>query len=288
MMMKIESLGTSTAKLIYGDRCQDILSLSVAATMEMFKSSGLLVFRDFYVTNQQFKIFAEQFSSKFIRDDLRPVVDSFDGIIHLVNEGMGYVAPHCEGATSPLRPDVIWFRCDVPPVQDGETLFWDGVQVWSELSEEIKQLFLAKKTKFIHHISVENWKEFLGDDATIADVKRTLDSFEGVKYTIHEDQSIYMEYICSAVLKTRYGNHDAFANGIINEQRIRKVIFEDNSPIPDAVIDEINQVMDKLIGVLSWRSGDLAMIDNSRFLHGRRAFNDCQRQIFFANSMLNF
>ena len=287
-MIKIEPLGTSTAKLVYSDNCQDILSLSVAETMEIFKSSGLILFRGFGVTNKQFKIFAEQFSSEFVRDDLRPIVDSFDGVIHVVDEGMGYVAPHCEGATSPLRPDVIWFRCEVPPAQDGETLFWDGVQVWSELSEAVKQLFRANQTKFVHHISVENWKDFLGDNATIADLKRTLDDFEGVNYIIKDDQSVYMEYLCSAVIKTRYGNYDAFANGIINEHRVRKVIFEDDSPIPDTVIDEINEVIDRLTGMISWQSGDLVMIDNSRFLHGRRAFNDSRRKIFFANSILNF
>ena len=288
-MIEINSLGTNTGKIIEsGDNCSNIFQLSLTEIRELFKSCGLILFRGFAVDRQQFQKFAEQFSSKFVRDDVKIRADASDGAIHLINEGMGYIAPHAEGATTPLRPDAVWFCCDVPAADGGETLFWDGVQVWSELSEELQQLFLNKKNKFIHNIPVANWKHFLGGNATIADVEKALNSFEGVKYTINDDQSVTLAYVCSAVVKTKYGNDDSFANGIINEQRTRKVFFEDDSPIPDAANDEIKEVMDRLTVAISWQPGDLVMIDNSRFLHGRQAFTDSRRKILFANSMLNF
>jgi alpha-ketoglutarate-dependent taurine dioxygenase len=43
-----------------------------------------------------------------------------------------------------------------------------------------------------------------------------------------------------------------------------------------------------LTGEISWQPGDLVMIDNSRFLHGRRAFNDDRRRIFALLSYLKF
>ncbi|MDF0552717.1 TauD/TfdA family dioxygenase [Kamptonema sp. UHCC 0994] len=288
-MIKINSLETNTGKIIEGDdSCSNIFQLSLTEIRELFKSCGLIFFRGFAVDRQQFQKFAEQFSSKFVRDDVKIRADTSDGAIHLINEGMGYIAPHAEGATTPLRPDAVWFCCDVPAADGGETLFWDGVQVWSELSEELQQLFVNKKNKFIHNIPVANWKHFLGENATIVDVEKALNNFEGIQYTINDDQSVTLAYVCSAVVKTKYGNDDSFANGIINEHRTRKVIFEDDSPIPDAAIDEIKEVMDRLTIGISWQSGDLVMIDNSRFLHGRQAFTDSRRKIFFANSMLNF
>lgn len=285
----MNSLGSNTGKIIESNGTgSDIFQLSITEIRELFKSCGLILFRGFAVHQQEFKKFAEQFSSKFVRDDVKIRTDSSDGAIHLVDEGMGYIAPHAEGATTPLRPDAVWFCCAVPAADGGETLFWDGVQVWSELSEKSKQLFLTKKNKFIHNIPVANWKHFLGKNATLADVEKALNSFEGVKYTINDDQSVTLAYVCSAVVKTKYGNEDSFANGIVNEQRTRKVFFEDDSPIPEAAIDEIKAVMDRLTVAISWQSGDLVMIDNSRFLHGRQAFTDSRRQILFANSMLNF
>ena len=46
-------------------------------------------------------------------------------------------------------------------------------------------------------------------------------------------------------------------------------LFEDGSLIPDAIVDEIKAVSDRLTVAHRWQRGDLLMLDNSRFLHGR-------------------
>jgi hypothetical protein len=289
-MNKIESLGISTGKIVYSNDRQNILSLSVAEIEALFKSSGILLFRGFGVTYEQMKAFSEQFSSKFTREGTRHLADSSDGFVGLVDPGMNSVSPHSENGNSPFRPDAIWFCCAVPTAQGGETLFWDGVRVWEELSEELKQLFIARKIKFFNNYPVEIWKHFLGSSTTIADAKRTLEGLDDVDYHINEDQSISLAYICSAVVKTKYGNQDAFVNNILTEHKDPEglVTFEDGSLIPDAVIDEIEKVMDSLTEEVTWQAGDLVMIDNSKFLHGRRAFNDDQRRIYSLLSYLNF
>ncbi len=267
---KIESLGTGTGKIIYrSDDYQDIFHLPVTEIMEMFKSSGVLLFKSFGVTHDQMKKFAELFSSKFVQDYVRPKVDS-DQFIHFVDPGMGECVVHSEHAYSPFRPDVIWFCCAVPAAQDGETIFCDGVEVWKELSEETKELFLSKKLNFVYeNIPFEILKRFVSPDAGIADIKLMLDTVEGVTYQINEDESIRMEYTCSPVVKTKYGNHDAFANSLLPQYAgIGKAAFADGSLVPDQVIDEIKKITDKLMNKISWQAGDLAMIDNSRFMHG--------------------
>ncbi|MEM7770154.1 MAG: TauD/TfdA family dioxygenase [Cyanobacteria bacterium P01_A01_bin.37] len=256
--------------------------------LDWFKSYGFLLFRGFEVDSKKMKAFAEQFSSRFIRDRGRPLVDSSDGFVSLVDGGTHYISPHCEHANSPFRPDVVWFCCAVPVAQGGETLVWDGVQVWQEMSEELRKLFLDKKIRFFQKFPAAAWKYFLGTGSTIVDVKKTLDSLEGVSYQINPDQSVSLEYVCSAVVKTRYHNHDAFANSLISEYKNPRgvVTFEDGSPIPEAAINEIKEIMNRLTEVISWQFGDLAMIDNTRFLHGRRAFKDTKRRILSLLSYL--
>lgn len=97
-----------------------------------------------------------------------------------------------------------------------------------------------------------------------------------------------MEYKFSAVVKTKYSNEDAFANSLLLQYGKGKVKFADNSLIPETAINEIKQVMNQFTGEIAWQPGDLVMIDNSRFLHGRRAFQDSRRQIFSTLSWLNF
>ena len=290
MITTIESLGKSTGKIIYNSEdCPDIFCLSVTEIREIFKSSGVLLFRGFGVGHEQMKDFAEQLSSKFFQDYIRPLVDS-DRFVHFVDAGMDNCLPHSEHAYSPFRPDVIWFCCAVPAAEGGETLFWDGVRVWEELSQESKQLFLSKKLKFCHNnIPIDILRRFAGLDATIVDIKQMLDSFEGVTYQINDNQTVSMKYVCSAVVKTKYGNQDAFANTFwATQKKTEEAIFEDDSRAPNEVTDQMEKVLDRLTEEISWQAGDLAMIDNSRFLHGRRAFSDNRRQIFSTLTDFNF
>ena len=286
--MKATSLLTSSAKLIQNKTSQSILQIPVKETLDNFKLSGILLFRDFDIDYEQMKVFAEQFSSKFVLDKDRPIVDSRNKFVTLVDPGTHYVSPHCENANSPFRPDLVWFCCGVPAAQGGETLFWDGVQVWKKLSTELQQLFIAKKIKFLQKFPVADWKRFLGAGSTIVDVKRTLNGISGLSYKINEDRSVSIEYICSAVVETRYGNQDAFANSLISEYKNPRgvVTFEDGSPIPSTVINQVKQVMNNCEEVISWQLGDLVMIDNSRFLHGRRSFGDRKRRIYSLLSYL--
>ncbi|MDF5724804.1 MAG: TauD/TfdA family dioxygenase [Rhizonema sp. PD37] len=283
MKNKIESLGMSTGKIIYScDDCQDIHRLKVATIMDLFKSSGVLLFRGFRINHEQMKTFAEQFSSKFIQDYGRPQVDS-DKFVHFVDPGMGDSSFHREHGYSPFCPDVIWFCCAVPAAQGGETTFCDGVQVWEKLSEETRQLFISKKLKFRHEVHADIIRRFTGLDASITDIEGVLDSFEGVNYQFQENESILLEYICSAVVKTKYSHDDAFANSIL---ALEHATLEDDSILPDEIIGEIEEVTDKLTEKISWQAGDLVMIDNSRFMHGRKEFNDNRRQIF--STLSNF
>ncbi|MEJ6480710.1 TauD/TfdA family dioxygenase [Nostoc punctiforme UO1] len=297
MKIQIDLPETSTNEIIYSDEYKDILNLSVAKIQEMFKSSGIILFRGFGITHELMQVFAEQFSSRFTRDDDKPLVEP-NGFVSSVDIGMHEISPHRENGSSPFSPDAVWFCCTVPAAEGGETLFWDGIQVWQKLSEELRNLFISKKIKFVHKFPADKWKHFLGSDATISDAKRVLDGFNNVKYQIDQEESIYTEYICSSVVQTKYGNQSAFVNDIItgnsnlkgsvNLELESALTFEDGSLIPDAVIEEIEKVMYSLTQEILWQAGDLVMIDNSRFLHGRRAFNDNRRRLFALLSYLNF
>lgn len=291
MNIKSEPFGTGSARIIYNSDNRDILQLPVEEIKELIKSNGVLLFRGFGTDAWQMKMFAGQFSSRFNRDRLRPPVSGSNGYVQKVTEGMGYVEPHSEQANSPFRPDAIWFCCTTPSADGGETLFWDGVRLWQELSQELKQLFSSKKLRFFQRYSADKWQLFLGEGSTLTDAQRALDGVKGVSYFISDDQSIYLEYVCPAVVKTKYGHQDAFANSLLSERQNtlgELMTFDDGSPIPETAVCEIRETMEGLTEEISWQAGDLAVIDNSRFLHGRNPFTDRQRQLFSCLSFLNF
>ena len=282
--MKIESLGITTANIIYANNeYKNILELTIEEVFQLFKLCGVILFRGFEVNYEQMKKFASQFSDKYVIDPTREniYVDVDGSFVQFVDAGTHSLGPHCENASSPFVSDVIWFCCDVP-IEGGETFFWNGVQVWKELSEQVKQLFISKKVKYSHDVPVDQWKLFLGADSTIADIKLLLDDIEGIKYRINDDESFFMEYTCSAVKKPNFDDQLAFANSVLFEYEQQRISLEDGSPIPDAAIAEIKDIMNRLTEAIPWQHGDLAMIDNSKFLHGRPELKDAdaKRKIF--------
>ena len=318
-MNAIEPLGTGTGKIVYSNKdCLNILELPVTETMELFKSSGVLLFRGFSVTPGLMKIFSNKFSRDHITDFTKKSITS-DKFVNFVDNGTIDRVAHSERAYFPFRPDVIWFCCTVPAEKGGETLFWDGVRVWEELSEASKKLFLSKKLKFRHDIPSSSWEKYkyiyrimykinslfhkclrmtsfvisfiyrLNNDlGVILNLKQGVDDLKGVSFQLDsEGKAGYFEYVCSAVVKTKYGDQTAFANSFwAYQKRTEKSVFEDGSRASDEVVGEIEEVLERLAEKISWQAGDLVMIDNSRILHGRREFYDKRRQVFTTLSNL--
>lgn len=291
MNIDSEPFGTGSGRIIYKGQYQDIFQFPAYEVRELFKTAGMLLFRGFGVDPWQMHSFAERFSSRFNRDRLRPPVQGSDGYVQMVTEGMGYVEPHSEQANSPFRPDAIWFCCETPAETGGETLVWDGVPLWEKFRPELQELFRSKKLRFFQRYSPEKWKLFLGEGTTLADARRALDGAAGVSYYVSDDQSIYIDYVCSAVVKTRYGQREAFANSLLSERKNtlgELMSFQDGTLIPEAIVGEVLEAMKDLTQEIAWQPGDLAFIDNSRFTHGRNAYTDKRRKIYSSLSFLNF
>ena len=60
----------------------------------------------------------------------------------------------------------------------------------------------------------------------------------------------------------------------------KAISFEDGSEITDDIVSGINKIAERLITEISWQKGDILMVDNTRIMHGRRAFFDNQRDIY--------
>ena len=114
-----------------------------------------------------------------------------------------------------------------------------------------------------------------------------MDKFERFSYHINEDSTIFVQDITSAVVKTKNGNQDAFCNFVWVSHERGNEIFEDGSKLPDEVADELQKLYDKFVEEIPWQAGDLVMIDNSRFMHGRPEFKDNRRLIFTLTSNLS-
>lgn len=276
----------------------DPAAVSNEAVRDRFLRHGSVLLRGFDADPQRMKLFAERFASRFNRDQARPSVPGTDGFVQSVTEGQAEVAPHSEQANSPFRPDAILFCCTSPAVSGGSTLIWDGVEVWRRLSSATRDYLATHRLRFFQKYSAPRWRAFLGAGADLAMLQQVLDGRDDVSYFIGDGDALYLEYLCSPVVRTRQGVA-TLSNSMLLEYRTLRdrhgasmaastLTFEDGRAVDEALIAEIDEALAPLARAISWQPGDLVMIDNVRCMHGRSAFDDPYRKIFSSMIFVNF
>lgn len=262
--------------LIVSDGSRDILSLDVDEVMSRFRSAGLLLFRGFELGSDGFTAFTERFTDRFTRhSNRRRTVLSDDGTLMTVTPGMGLIRAHSEMAYSPLRPDALWFHCVRPASEGGETFVVDGARVVQEMAPETRELLLSKKVKHrLRNIRPEGWQSLLGA-SDVDETLRLLDSLPGLTYAMNGEGGLDTEFVTSAIKPTKYGDRLALNTSILDVGGV----FEDGTPIPRDVLWELAARTMEASYLIPWRRNDIAMIDNTRLLHGRKPFNDAERSL---------
>ena len=66
--------------------------------------------------------------------------------------------------------------------------------------------------------------------------------------------------------------------------------IEEWSKIPQNILNEANKKANEITYDLNWKKNDLVMIDNRRFMHGRRAFKKGEKRdlLVVQSSLANF
>ncbi|UCC15063.1 MAG: TauD/TfdA family dioxygenase [Gammaproteobacteria bacterium] len=260
-------------------------SLSEADIIPAFKRHGALLFRGFRFDLNGLSQFTSRFCSRFVRNESgRRSQVSADGTTQSVNLGTEPFPLHPELSRVPWRPDVAWFACASPPSADGETLVCDGVQIAESLAETTRSALLGRDVLYTEETPMGAFTEWLGiappDDAMLT----RLSSESPFKFQ-RRDGRIFREFtrpflhrplFCE---RKAFGNFLLFARYMLGTQKFPT--FEDGSIIPEKVAEEIREVSERLTVAHRWRTGDVLMLDNSRFLHGRNGVRDpAERQIW--------
>ena len=275
---------------IFGTRESDICELDQKEIIDSFKSSSLLFFRGFDVDTETFKDFTQLFSNNFVSyvggAYSREIINGDKTLLSVTGGKQNFPVPlHGEMYYRKQRPDIIWFYCATPALKDGETTVCDGIQVYNELSPSTQELFHQKRLKYIRTYPADVWQKiYQTDDLSVVD---KVCQENDMQLEVDGEQSITTNYVTSALQSSRGGEQKIFINNILpviaQEEKGLKaslIRFEDDSKIPDQVINEIKTVTDRLTHLVSWQKGDILMVDNTRLLHGRRSFADNQRDIY--------
>lgn len=292
--MRVTEISPRFGSMIEGAPGETVNDVDPQTVKDLLKERGVVMFR-FGTKLDDFQPYIKQFGSDFMTYQgggyIRRKISEDDKLLSTrydygrEKQDTFGLPLHGEMYYTDARPLMLWFFAEKPANEDGETTVCDGAQVYEALSQESKDLLAKHKLKYTRRYLDGEWQL----------IYQTQDLDEAVKFCtgngitarVEDGRTLVTEYTHPAVITSRWNGHKVYINNILpvvwQEQMGRKtsiVRLDDGSPIPKSLIDEVVKAQEKLIIPLPWKKGDFAVLDNTRALHGRRAFKDTDREIF--------
>ncbi|WP_413163389.1 TauD/TfdA family dioxygenase [Capilliphycus salinus ALCB114379] len=281
--LRTEPLPENVGSIIINANNGSIFDLDKESIINWYRHQGALLFRGFEADVETFTQFSNGLSTDFIDYTggvfNRQVING-DSTVLTVNDFKNEIKLHGEMYYQKNIPLMLWFFCAEPPLQDRETILCDGKRFFDELSDSLKDLFGRKRLKYRGYLNKEGWKKrYKTDD--LNEVKEICKSND-TEVEVNVDESINLSYICPAIYPSRTGEFKVFISSLLPAMAISPdvVCFDDGTKIDADILSELNEIADKITAEIKWQKGDILMVDNTRILHGRRAFADEEREIY--------
>ncbi len=256
-----------------------IVDLDPATIIDLYKSHGALLFRGFGADVAQFRSFARQFCSTAVVNESpgRQPIDP-EANIHTVDGGVGAFSLHPELSREPWKPDAVFFACLSAPSRGGQTTICDGVALVREMPEAVRRGLERRRLLYIKPTWPELLDYWLGtpnpSDAQLASPPAQCP----YAFRRFPDGTIVRFFSRPALHKPMFTDDPAFGNFLLfarfNHGRPDHPVLDDGHPVPEAWLQAIKETGDRLSVPINWRAGDVVMLDNSRFMHGRTAIID--------------
>lgn len=268
--------------------------MTTDALYSLLGEYGVVLFRGCMRGTEEFSQFVTTHSSRLSLDPARTMVA---GAAQLVDAGVDAVGLHCENGNSPFWPDIAWFYCAEAPRKGSQTTICDGEVVLARLSDRCRTFFEKNDIRYSRTVPGPKWRRLvchytpgLDDPALVVidDLLRIVagDAGTTISYNPETDEIGY-SFVTSAIQQSSFSDRSAFANSVLGPSfNYEKPIIDTASgtPIPEALLSEIESVTARATRPVGWQDHDMVMIDNRRVMHGREAICDTRRSIYNALS----
>jgi alpha-ketoglutarate-dependent taurine dioxygenase len=259
----------------------------------LYREHGAILFRGFETDLLKFKDFASSFcvSSVFNESPNRSLLDN-EAQIQSVDDGVNALEFHPELAREPWKPDVCFFFCLTPPATQGETFICDGIALVDAFSREVRNAIFGRRLLYSDEAGLGQLEFWLGTafptDAQLnAPPPNCPYSFARQKGRVMRSFSRPALHYPMFSDRLAFGNFLLFAR--FHHQKRDFPIFDDGSIVCDSLLYQIRETAARVGVPISWKRGDILMLDNTRFMHGRAEITDpTQRVIASYFGYLNF
>lgn len=252
---------------------EQLRSIDQTEVEALFKQHGALLFRGFASDLDQFQQFAQSFCPVAVFNESRNrarLGERQD--VQSVNLGTRPFPLHPELSREPWKPDCAFFYCITPPRHGGATTICDGVAIVKNLPDDVRTAMEQRRLKYVLPATPALLEYWLGTpsptDAELASPP------PHCPYTFERLGGTILKIFTRPLLhRPMFGDELAFGNFLLFARYLRGIrdfpLLDDGSIVPGEWVETVKQISDRLTAAMDWRQGDLLMIDNSRFMHGR-------------------
>ena len=245
---------------------------------ELYNKYGILIINNFIIKPKNLKKFTDNFTSKYSNDAVRRRRWFNENTIRSVDSGNHEIPLHSESSFTSVCPQIMWFYgLDVNIKNCAPTTICDGIKVWDKLEINNRKKFLhdpliykvqiklAQKSK---NIPNKKWYlDNIGIKNPIINFKKSYLNFEFVKFAVNFDENSKKISFCNHILSVN------------DEKQIKKCHFYSKKILTQNILKQINRITKNLTYEHEWKNNQLIMLNNNRFLHGRRAIPQNQKRI---------
>lgn len=273
----------SSFPLIVVESQKSILDINIPEIQEAYNESGLVLLRGCTATRESFRSFTDKLCKNFV-SHLNLSREYFgDQTLMTVSAGCDHFFAHSEMAYSPLRPDIAIFYCVQPALKGGETTICDGIELLRHLRSETRSTLEKNKLLFEFCFSPDIWKKLAPNISGIGEIYEHADSEEF--FWELRDEFLYTRYLTSAIVTTRWNGQKALSTSLLDQKKPR---FSDASDVPREVLWDVIGASEDLMVPVQWQPNDILFVDNFRYMHGRRPWEDNQREIVVRFGNIDF
>lgn len=216
----------------------------------------------------------------------------------MVDAGLGPIGLHIENGNTPRCPDIVSFFAQTAAFEGSQTTICDGRAVWDRFGD-------AQKARWSQPMTVERvlpealWKRYLVNEhpaltdpsqVTMEHVQQFKAAVPGQDFTLHENGSLTYRLTVDPVrLSALSGGGVGFANAVLgpsHNYQPPRYAMADGSPVEPDEIEDIRALAEEVTHEINWQDGDIAILDNTRVMHGRRAITDANRTLFIGMGMI--
>lgn len=258
---------------------------------------GVVLLRDMVSSPAEFEALSQAFCQDFYNSGARrsrhPQGDGYTTEVYrenftLLGHSEGTYLPHHPSLPrfreTPGAPEVCFFWClEAPSEAGGETTVIDGVRMRAKLPPDLRERLESQGVIYAMSWDRERWQyEFQVTDA--ATLAALLAPLPGIECQFHGDQ-LELRFATAAITPTLDGRR-AFVPPLLGHlprithpryqaqnpyaKATNQVFFGDGEPLSDELANLLIDLHDEGTHPHRWQAGDVLILDNTRFLHGRR------------------